>query len=518
MRFEGVGLLAEHAEVTTDNRGQFWVRDLTGRSLVWVNGEASKRALIPAGTLIRMGGLELVVRHRSAEAKEARPAETGSRPHEGTYATLKRPTPFDSLEPSRAPEPLAEEATPNDSTLQGTYLQSGTIIDDRYRVVGKLAAGGMGEVYRAEHVELGKSMAIKVMLPELSRDPEFVARFKREAIAASRIGQQNIVDISDFGQHRRRPLLLRHGVPRRADAGERRPPRGRHVGGARGVAMTLQVARALAPAHAQGIVHRDLKPENIMLLQRPGQPDFVKVLDFGVAKVAAGHGQGGHTAVGMVVGTPQYMSPEQAKALPVDARSDIYSLGLDHLRAPHRAADLQRRDAVDPDGEARHRAAAPAGSGPLEEVPGELEELVFQMLEKDPAARPQTMEEVIQRLDCARRKAQVRSAPASTGGGDGDAEELGRGGAGDEQSARRRVLGNPQRPGEAQALVGGARGGARGRSHTGPALEVAARGGPRGAGADLRRGAYFLFGEPPGDGRGRSSPTQTRRDESAGGP
>ena len=216
---------------------------------------------------------------------------------------------------------------PPEATAITSMLTPGSIIDGRYEIVGKLAAGGMGEVYRAQHVELGKAMALKVMLPELSNDPEFVTRFKREAIAASRIGQQNIVDISDFGrtQNGRFYFVMEYldGMTLSSLI---------HRQGAQAAERVLNIAaqacRALAAAHAQSIVHRDLKPENIMLLQRPGQPDFVKVLDFGVAKVSAGHGQGGHTAVGMVVGTPQYMSPEQAKAVPVDTRSDIYSMGL----------------------------------------------------------------------------------------------------------------------------------------------------------------------------------------------
>jgi serine/threonine-protein kinase len=444
VRLSGPEVQPKHAEIRFDPSGTPWIKDLTGKRLMAVNGELTEKSALHAGSFLRLGHLELAVRTpntsrsgtlatptpfrqqapvsgtrnpaatssaRNAPASSARNAPVSSARNTaqsspriaaldsgGIDATARRPTPFQK--PGAAPNvtnltPLDDGAEyPQEATAISSILTPGTVIDGRYEVVGKLAAGGMGEVYKVQHVELGKPMAVKVMLPELSNDQEFVGRFKREAIAASRIGQQNIVDISDFGRTANgrfyfvmefldgmtlASLLHRQG----AQAPERV------------LNISAQAARALAAAHAQSIVHRDLKPENIMLLQRPGQPDFVKVLDFGVAKVSTGHGQGGHTAVGMVVGTPQYMSPEQAKAIPVDTRSDIYSLGLIIYELvagkPTFSAETPSMLMV------KHvtEQPTPFDRAALGHVPEELEQLIFKMLQKEPDQRPQTMEEVL---------------------------------------------------------------------------------------------------------------------------
>jgi serine/threonine-protein kinase len=280
----------------------------------------------------------------------------------------------------------------NDTAIAKS-LKVGVVVEGRYEVVSKLAVGGMGEVYKARHIELDKPVVLKVMRLSMSNDEQLVARFKREAIAATRIGQQNIVDVSDFGRtHDGRFFFVMEyldGVTlKQLIAAEGRLPL------ARVTRLSLQIANALEAAHAQGVVHRDLKPENLMVLQRPGQTDFIKVLDFGVAKVKPAAGEAGHTSFGMLMGTPQYMSPEQARAVTLDSRSDVYSLGLVIYEMivgrPTFSAEtpslLMVKHLTEPPPAFEARLAA--------KLPAEVERLVHRMLAKDPADRPQTMAEV----------------------------------------------------------------------------------------------------------------------------
>jgi serine/threonine protein kinase len=392
LRLESMMAKANHAEVFQETDGTWWIRDVSGSGSVWVNGVASLESRIDAGCFLKVGRVELSVRSVGKS---------------GPHGTLSTPTPLRSAATgspgasARRPSGVgnSSEAVGEPRADPSGELHPGSIIDGRYRIVGKLAAGGMGEVYKAEHIELGKSFAIKVMLPALSNDPEFVTRFKREAIASSRIGQQNIVDISDFG----RTAEGRFFFVMEFIEGRTLSSLVRHQGALpmiRVVQIGLQVARALAAAHQQSIVHRDLKPENVMLLQRPGQADFVKVLDFGIAKVSTGHGAGGQTAVGMVVGTPQYMSPEQASGLTVDPRTDIYSLGLILYELVTGRPTFQGQTPSILMALQMTAAPPPLAPGPVTlPVPDDLESLIFHMLAKKPGDRPVSMEEVIARLD-----------------------------------------------------------------------------------------------------------------------
>ena len=206
----------------------------------------------------------------------------------------------------------------------------GQVVADRYHVVKKLGEGGMGRVYLAEHVKMGRRSAIKVMNPSMVHDPDAVARFNREASNASRINHPNVCAIYDFGDtadglvflamefiegEPLTDLLIREGV----------------LPIARATNIFLQTAEALQAAHELGIVHRDLKPDNIMLTKGRGGSDTVKVVDFGIAKAIGGGGtEAGQkvTKTGLVMGTPEFMSPEQLSGDNVDGRSDLYSLAL----------------------------------------------------------------------------------------------------------------------------------------------------------------------------------------------
>jgi serine/threonine-protein kinase len=202
----------------------------------------------------------------------------------------------------------------------------GSIIADRYLVLSKLGEGGMGQVYLAEHVKMGRKSAVKVMNPGTVNDADAISRFNREAANASRISHQHAAQVYDFGETADGLIYLAmefvEGEPLTdilARDGALPPERAGEI--------VRQTAEALQVAHDLGIVHRDLKPDNIMLAKFRDGSDCVKVVDFGIAKAAGVEAQK-VTRTGLVIGTPEYMSPEQIAGDPLDARSDIYSLGL----------------------------------------------------------------------------------------------------------------------------------------------------------------------------------------------
>lgn len=205
----------------------------------------------------------------------------------------------------------------------------GQILAEKYRIDERLSEGGMGTVYRGTHVLMDKTVAIKVLRPSLAADEKIVARFSREARAASRISHPHALSVTDFGESENGVVFLvmeyLSGKTLKEIIREDGP-----MALPRAVEIIRQVGGALDAAHAEGVVHRDLKSDNIMLLSSSGT-DYAKVLDFGIAKIKERDGEYDPclTAPDLVIGTPQYMSPEQCSQAPdIDARSDIYSLGV----------------------------------------------------------------------------------------------------------------------------------------------------------------------------------------------
>ncbi|HJQ71136.1 MAG TPA: bifunctional serine/threonine-protein kinase/formylglycine-generating enzyme family protein [Blastocatellia bacterium] len=204
----------------------------------------------------------------------------------------------------------------------------GTILDDKYRIEEKIGEGGMGKVYRAVHIHMDNTVAIKILHPHLASDTTALERFRREARAAAHIRHPNAVVVTDFGVAKDSGIAylvmeFLEGVELRAKIKEQK-----QLDYEESFYIVQQTCSALQAAHAKGIIHRDLKPDNIWLLSSEEGIARVKVLDFGIAKLKSSADTGTLTQQGMIVGTPFYMSPEQCKGEELDARSDIYSLGI----------------------------------------------------------------------------------------------------------------------------------------------------------------------------------------------
>jgi serine/threonine-protein kinase len=263
-----------------------------------------------------------------------------------------------------------------------------------YRVLQQIGEGGMGSVWLAEHVALGRRAALKVLHPEFSNRPDIVARFFNEARAATSIADPGIVQIFDFGQHADGSayivMELLDGEPL-----DRRLRRAGALNLADGLRLMRQVASTLGAAHARGIVHRDLKPENIFIVRDPEVPggERAKVLDFGIAKLASDQATV-KTQTSAMMGTPTFMSPEQCRgAGHVDPRSDVYALGcvlftLVVGRPPFQAEGMGEIIAM------HLREPAPAPSQLRPGIPPEIDQLVLRCLAKDPAQRFPTAAEL----------------------------------------------------------------------------------------------------------------------------
>jgi eukaryotic-like serine/threonine-protein kinase len=298
-----------------------------------------------------------------------------------------------------AREPTQPAVMPDEPMLAPARLAPGTVLADRYDIKSYIGEGGMGTVYLATHVEIGKQVAVKVLHPVYSRMPDVVTRFRQEARAASKIGHPHIVDVYDSGTTSDGSVYFVMEKLDGVDLAEVLDAEGT-LAVERAIDIGTQVCEAVAAAHEAGIIHRDLKPENVFLTSREGTPDFVKILDFGIAKSVEleEHSKRERlTYPGVAMGTPEYMAPEQAAGQSADRRADIYAVGAliyEMLvgQPPHSGENLMavlRRKATED-------VKPPRSIRP--EVPEELERLVLWALSFKPEDRPQSMAQMIYEL------------------------------------------------------------------------------------------------------------------------
>ncbi|MCA9605764.1 MAG: serine/threonine protein kinase [Myxococcales bacterium] len=293
----------------------------------------------------------------------------------------------------------------------------GLVIDGRYRIEKQIGEGGMGVVYMATHTVLQKKLALKVLRGDSSKDAEVVQRFMQEAQAATSIGHQNIIDISDFGRLPDGAVYFVMEYLEGTSLSEMIATGG-SVPIQTAVHVIRQIASALEAAHSRGIVHRDLKPDNIFAIKQGADPSFVKVLDFGVAKVGGAASK--LTKTGMVFGTPHYMSPEQAAGHTVDQRTDVYALGVIMYemftgKVPFDADTFMGILS-------KHMFEAPPRPTDIKGAAlGPLEGMILRSLEKNSDARYQSMGELIADLDTVAAGGQIAMggrpgvAPPTTG-------------------------------------------------------------------------------------------------------
>jgi serine/threonine-protein kinase len=341
------------------------------------------RRRMPSGPDIDPGRRSSEPGMRRSGDFEAQP--TSRRSFEDLLPTSKRGDHDPDIPPPAYVEP---ERAPG---AKDPYI--GTTFDHRYKIERLLGEGGMGYVYLARHKVIDKKVAVKVLRSEMARDREILERFLQEARAASSIGNPHIIDISDFGDL---PDGSTYFVMEFLDGRSliQLTEKSKRLGAELITKIAIQMANGLAAAHERSIIHRDLKPENVFIIQRGVDKEFVKILDFGIAKVA-NDGENKLTRAGAVFGTPHYMSPEQAAGAPLDHRTDIYSLGVMLYEMASGQLPFVADNFMGILSQHMYQPPAPFGTMNLDPpVPPGLEAIIFKCISKQPDQRYPDMDAV----------------------------------------------------------------------------------------------------------------------------
>ena len=281
---------------------------------------------------------------------------------------------------------------------KGSDSLIGSVLADRYHILKRIGEGGMGRVYLGEHVKMNRQCAIKVMSPALVNDAESASRFAREASSAARIIHPNVAAVFDYGESAGLVYLVMEYVD--GEPLSRLLAREAPFDLERAVDLARQIAEGLGAAHELGIVHRDLKPDNILVARSRSGREIVKVVDFGIAKAMQEGAGEALTRTGLVIGTPEFMSPEQLLGDPIDARSDLYALGcILHLmltaapvfEAPTREQMIKRRLSESPP----HAQALDPG------IPDSIDQVITRLLARSPDDRFASAAEVSEALSGA---------------------------------------------------------------------------------------------------------------------
>ena len=294
--------------------------------------------------------------------------------------------------------PLQADSTNSGAATTDPLL--GHTLDDKYRLDAQLGIGGMGTVYRARHLLIDRPVAVKVLNPRFVEDEAARTRFQREARAAGRLQHTNAVTVTDYGQTQDGYVYivmeLLEGRTLRDILAKEAP-----LDSARSVSIMLQISAAVAAAHEAGIIHRDLKPANIFIVQRAEVPSLVKVLDFGIAKLAAESLEEDDikalTQVGAMIGTPRYMSPEQCDGAELTPAADVYSLGV--ILYEMLTGTVPFSGSTPLAIAMKHTSELPRSPRDfVSTIPAPLEEVVLSALEKRPQDRPANAAEFRQKL------------------------------------------------------------------------------------------------------------------------